>query len=425
MKIQQKLAHTFLAVGFIASFTGCGNGWISSKQRESSPSALMLKGNYAYDKGNFESATGYYQSLLDADPTNAQARIRLAYALNAQANLSPLSLVQKLSSISTTPTPSSTAGTSSSNSISVFTGLVGLSSLEKTMISQAAPAVTTAAQLRSLSARFALLHQSWKVICQLLPASVLNTALGTDQKLKASLEAEVCKGGLTDASDVKTTAMFAATMNSLAQATGMYQAVLDDGNGNIKIVDQAKTIIANLEVIQKSSTTETDPQKLTNQMNALSDNLTQLANIGKIFQSELVNLTLGHFAIVASMSAAIGLPDSVNASISKAVTSFNDAKAKINDYLAPGSAPSGGAPSGTQNKIKDAAAKASVSIDAIVAKQPMTPENHATLVKACSNFNTFLTTYSLPPDTQKPKSCQSASLSDSSDFVNFSDDAKN
>ena len=402
------LGATVGAVMSLGLLTACGNTWVSSKQRESSPSALKLKGDYAYDKANFADSTKYYQLLLDADPTNGEARIRLAYSLNAQADLAPFNLVEKLSALSTPAKTTGAAPATATSSITTFTGLVGLSDAEKALVVNANPAVTTAAQLRVVSKRFAQLHASWKVVCQLLPANVLASALGSDERLKTMLDVGACKGGLADASKVKTSALFAATMGSLAQASGLYQTILDDGKGNIKVVEQAKTVSASIETIQKSIAAETDPAKLSAKMTELSDNLAQLAAIGAVFQGELIALTLGHFGIVASMSAAIGLPDSVNASINKAVTSFNDAKGKINDYLAVGSSNSGA--SAYQAKIKDAATKASASVDEIYKKQPQTAENQAQLKKTCDNFDSFATTYKLPAGTAKPTSCSAASF---------------
>ena len=77
---------TFAMLGVaVAATSGCGNGWLTSSEREKSPSALMLKAQLLYDKGKFAEAATAYQNVIDQNPQNERARVRLAYALNGEA----------------------------------------------------------------------------------------------------------------------------------------------------------------------------------------------------------------------------------------------------------------------------------------------------------------------------------------------------
>lgn len=397
---------------------GCGNAWITSKERENSPSALMTKAQFAYDKGDFEKAAEYFGKVVDKDPTNEKARIRLAYAINGRAGLSPFDLVTKLTNLKS-PTASSGAsatmggstGSSSTSSITQFTNLVGLDAADKTAIANALKSKPkTIGTLRSVSPRFALLHESWLAACQLVPKDALDLVIASNTTLRSAFEVTSCKGGLTDPARVKSSALFAVVMMALAQGSGLYQTVLDaNGDGKVDLEVQATQI--QQEVTALSNQSGGSAEQIGARMQAINEKLALLGALGKEVTGELVTVALAHFEFVAKLSAKIIFPDDVNKKMTDAITKFNETRDKLNQFTKTGASQSS-----STNKVQDAAKKASASLDkmyderkAAAGSDPAKVESlNQDMTKACTNFDALKAQFGLPADVTKPTKCAAA-----------------
>ena len=452
---QKTLAITLTAV----VLNSCGNAWMSSQKRKNSPSALMLSGQWAYDKGDFENAVNFFQQVVDSDTANANARIRLAYAINAHSGLNPLDLIAKLANLNKAPAASATPKAaledanlffqepdiflddpkpaSGASSVTAFAEVIGLSKVEKDALYL--KKLKTIDQLRAASPRYALLHRSWKAICQLIPKSALDSVVGKDKILQKNLEIENCKGGLPATSKERTSALFAAAIGSMAQAAGLYQIALDyDGDGQIDLVTQAQSITTDLtalnakakELGSKGTQTIDDITALGETMSQLNTKMAELTSLSATLKGELINLTLAHFGFVALLTAGMGMPESMTKSITGTLSKFNEAKDKLNGFLSAGSPAAGGAggtDKGTQSQqIAQNAAKASEAVDTLILKQTasinantdLTPEQKteklAVLEKnkqqSCSNFENLKVAYNLPANTAPPTQCTATAL---------------
>ena len=453
---QIKFSHfqKTIAISLMAAvLNSCGNAWMSSQMRKNSPSALMQSGQWAYDKGDFEAAVNFFQQVVDSDTANANARIRLAYAINAHSGLNPIDLIAKLASLNKTPAaatlnsdlvvanlfledPKPASGTSS---VTAFAEVIGLSKVEKDALYL--QKLKTIDQLRAASPRYALLHRSWKAICQLIPKPSLESVLAADKTLQKNLEIENCKGGLPTSAKVHTSALFAAAIGSMAQAAGLYQIVLDyDGDGQIDLVTQAQSITTDLtalnakakELGSKSTQTIDDITALGDTMSQLNTKMAELTSLSATLKGELINLTLAHFGFVAVLTAGMGMPESITKSITGTLSKFNEAKEKLNGFLSAGSPTaggSGGTDKGTQSQqIAQNVAKASEAVDTLILKQTasinantdLTPEQKteklAVLEKnkqqSCSNFENLKVAYNLPANTAPPTQCAVAGLTE-------------
>lgn len=435
------LSTVAAAAACLLSFSGCGNSWMSSKERNETPSALMQSAQWAYDKGDFTKAVTIYSKIVAKDPNNASARIRLAYTYNALSGLTPLDLVSKLGKLSSQSKTSGAAagGTTpaaGSNSISAFAEVVGLPANEKKAL--AGQSFKTIASLRAASPRFATLHDSWKTICQLIPKKTLDTVIASDTRLAGNLDLTVCKGGLSDAGLSKTSALFAAAMGAMAQAAGLYQIILDaDGDGEIDLVKQASTLSKDLEALKAKADAAQANADLSSLQSTLTDVNTKLASLTEMadfLKGELISLALADFSFVAALTANLGMPESMTNSINSTITKFNEAKTKLNEYTSTGSS----ATSTSSSALKASAQKAAQAVDTLYTKQLSSIEGSSTLTPAqkeekkaelqtkigqsCTSFDSLKSAYNLPADTQKPAQCTTSAalnLSDSTSSDTF------
>ena len=424
--------NTVMTVILIGSLTvtssSCGNAWITSRDREKTTAALMSKGDYAYDKSRFDEAAEYFNQALAKDSSNTDARIKLSYALNGKAGLNILDFVTKfiVKDEVTTPTPTpgqqgTAATTSSSNPIEILTKTVGLNDAEAKDIS--AKAAETIAQLRAYSKKFSTLNESWTNICSMLPAELLDSVFEVEPgSLKAQFEIEKCNGGLPAGSPVKSAALFAAALQFMAQAAGLFQAVLDtDGNNEIDIAEKGVAALAQLESLQKKTTEFTDTTSAAdygNNLSAINAQLEVIRELRKTIGGELIPYTLACFTFITKLVAQIpNIPKEISAKIERAATKVNEGRAKLAQY----SNFDASSPNADQGKkVKEAATKASQTIDALYEKAKAIPEEAkrnerlAELDKnkdaVCANFEATKKDFNLPADTQPPSSCQTVTL---------------
>jgi hypothetical protein len=405
-------------------FLGCGNSWLTTQSRENTTSALFAKGQLEYDKGNFSKALEYFEKILKREPENEQTRIFVSYSLNGRANLSPFSLINNLTKISSTSAAS--GGTSSAVSITSITNIAGLTVDEKAQFLGKVP--NTVTELRKTSRKFELLHKSWLEVCQLLPKASIERVVGTSLRLGNILEIQKCLGGKNANEKIKSSAVFAAVMQSLGIASGLYQVFLDaDGDGNIDLVKSAETITSNIQSYKTQAETTTDIGSLNATLTLLNNAMSELATIGTRLQGELFEYTLAEFEIVSDLIATglLNLPTKATESITKGIAKLNEAKEKAKSFTDNGTSQKTSG-SNSKDKITAGSQNASQTIDKLVQKQE---QQIATLsgeektnamqklatekIKVCSNYSSLQSIYGLAAN--KPAACSGVSLLENND----------
>jgi hypothetical protein len=423
--------NTVMAAILIGSLTvtssSCGNAWITSRDREKTTAALMSKGDYAYDKSRFDEAAEYFGQALAKDSSNTDARIKLSYALNGKAGLNILDFVTKfiVKEEVTAPAPAqpgtTTTKTSSSNPIEILTKTVGLNDAEAKEIG--AQAAETIAQLRAFSKKFSTLNESWTNICSMLPAELVDSVFEIEPtSLKVQFEIEKCQGGMPAGSAVKSAAIFAAALQFMAQAAGLFQAILDkDGNNEIDIAEKGVAALAQLESLQKKTGEFTDATSASdygNNLSAINAQLEVIRALRKTISGELIPYTLACFTFITKLIAQIpNIPKEIATKIEKAASKVNEGRAKLALY-SNYDPTSPNASQGT--KVKEAATKASQTIDALYTKanaitdptekQARIAELNKNKEAVCANFEATKKDFNLPADIQAPSNCQTVTL---------------
>ena len=422
----QKLCALALATGVLIGTVSCGNAWITSPDREETIAAQMSRAEYAYDKSRFAEAARLFEEVLKKDPTYDDARVKLAYALNAEAGLSILDFVTKFiteedtdSNESNTDATKPAGKTSQTKPLEILTSTVGLSQNEVAEISGASP--TTLADVRQVSQKFQKLQQSWKTICNLMPARLFDTVFTAESTaLQDVFEIKECQDGRPDDTPVRSAALFAATMQFMAQAAGLFQASLDtDGNNEIDLAEAGAKSLAKLETLQKNANaiaagTDVAAQEYSANLASISEELSLLRNLKEQLNGEIVNYTLACFTFVTALTALIpNIPENIAMRIERAATRINEGRTKLVQY-------SEFSPSSTNaeqgKKVKEAASKAAATIDSLYAKVNALPdgkekdERKAALdsqkTQVCSNFSTTKAEFNLPADISEPSECK-------------------
>lgn len=428
-KVTTKKHSLKAKVGLWASvclLASCGNTWMTSGEREKSPSAMLAKAQRADDKGDYDTAISLYRELIEKDPNNDEIRIRLAYALNAKAGLGLFTLVEKLAGSSsstetTTATATSTstdtaASTSTSTSgLSMISKVVGLGATEKAEITNAFNATSDikASALREKSALLATLHESWLAICRVLPAESLAKVIDSDATVKAAAESAKCKGGIEN-SKVRASARFAAALQLLAEGMILYQTVVDaDGDGQVDLLKKATAISDDINKVQAQVATAT-PDKLTGLLTSINTSVANLKAVGDAFKGEAISLTLADFSLVAELVASIeSLPDDLKTNIAGTVAKFTEAQNKMKDFSQTSTSTTSTSSSSTTPVA--AVEKAAETINQIDSKISTMPEAEQAAAKeqvkqACTNFESVKTIYNLPATTKAPDSCNTTAL---------------
>ncbi len=383
---------------------GCGNAWLPSSSSDNSPSAWFTAGEAAYDRFDFGAAQVWFERLVAADPGNVSARIRLSYTYNAQAGLTPLGILEKITSIGS-------SGTSS------ILNLLGLSSPEAQAVITANP--STLAQWRGLNPKLTYLAKSWSTICPLIPAGILSSAGESSGGASALLgTASTCKSGLPSSSSTQSSAVFAALIQTLAEASAPYQTVLDrTGSGQVTFVTQAQTYSTTLQSLQQQAALPgADGLSLITQVT------TQLAGLNSIrnfVQGDLFELALADFNLVTSLSGSLVLPADLQASVAKAANTFTSANASLSQYISSGTSAASSATQMIQNATAASATLSSLyssQLASINANAALSPSQKAAgitalnvqMVSACANFSAMQSAYGLPASVTRPASCSAA-----------------
>ena len=302
-----------VAVGTAVAFTfsGCGNSWLDNKDRQKTPSALMFDAQKAYDMENYSLAAQLFSSAVAKDPNNTSARVGWAFALNGEAGLSLLQIVEN--SIGQTGT-----------GIDSLSNTVGLNAAERTKILEVANATKfykiAADRLRSaeVSYKLAKLNESWRAICPILPDTVF-ASIQADDTMKSLFSFTDCrKGSVTVANN---SALFAAAIGLFGQAMSLYKLLDPSGTGTPEIVADMKTSVDNITAAKSNLGT------------ALSTLATESGNLNTFMSSDLIPWTLATFETLTNLVASIdGMPTDVKTKILESTSKLGEAKTQMSAY---------------------------------------------------------------------------------------------
>ncbi|MEY4066653.1 MAG: hypothetical protein RIR26_2861 [Pseudomonadota bacterium] len=373
------------------SVTACGV--LSSPDREETPSRLILKAQAAYDAGKYDEAISLLEKAVDKDPSNVEARVRLAFSYNGSLGISPTTMIKSLAG-------GSSSGSGSSD-ITKLTGGAGLSKEKTDAIQDAdkAGTLTTVAQLRKDFEDFAKFQKAFLVLCPLFSTTTLSSLREKAESAVTLMEVKKCGSGLAS-SDANVS--IAALSLAIQQFASLYNAILDP-NGDGKIDVQEKATEASDKIKNLSTSGGGDP---TQNLASLNTAMTSLTTVAATLKGEIFKLAIAQFSIISAVAEGSNLPDSVKTPLKKAVDGLDAAIGKVNEYLDAGKTTAGaaGGASGsvaTGTAAKDAADKANAK-----ANDLLTNASDADKLKTCNQVYCLRSTYGLPnDDANMPTNC--------------------
>jgi hypothetical protein len=350
-------------------------GVISNPARKETPSRLMLEAQAEYDAGNYSKAASLLEDLLEKDPSNDEARVRLTFAYSGDLGITPLEFVKNFASSS-----GSSSGSSGTSDIGKLTGKSALPDATITELQKKAGSITSVSQLRTLFPQFSTFQKAFLTICPLFAKSTI-----ADLKVKAQsaleiLEISKCGEGRDTANaNISIAGLFLA----LGQFSSLYKAVLDaNGDGTIDLQKQATDAKAKIDSLSTSNAANA-----TTGLQTLSAATTALTTVGQTLQGEVFKLAISQAYIIAAVVQGTNLPTDVKSGIDQGVNGLNTALSTINSYLDAGK--SAGANTQTGTATTQAAAQAKTKADTLLNQLGNTPEDQAKLDAYCKDIYCF------------------------------------
>ncbi|MEN9808994.1 MAG: hypothetical protein RLZZ488_561 [Pseudomonadota bacterium] len=345
--VQRKLKLVSLSMTF-AVVSACG--FLANPDRAETPSRLLLEAQAAYDTGDYAKAQSLLEKVIVVDPSNDEARIRLAFAYNGTLGITPIELIKSFAG-------GSTGGSSSSD----ITSLTSKSSLpDKTIeeLKENASATTSVSELRAKIEEFATFQKAFLAICPLFSKETMSALKTKAASALDLLEVSKCGDG-RDRTDANVS--IAALSMALGQFSSLYKAILDangDGKFDLEVrANAAKTSIDGLNTA--GGDIAANVATLTRATDDLNYVLSQL-------QGEVFKLAISQFSIIDAVIGATNLPASIKSGISKGIDGLNSALNNINSYLDAGKSEGGTAKTGTATA--EAADKAKAKANEIIGK---------------------------------------------------------
>ncbi|MEY2987131.1 MAG: hypothetical protein RJB13_652, partial [Pseudomonadota bacterium] len=334
-RVFTSLACATLAVMMLA-LSSCGV--LSAPERDETPSALALRAQYAYDKGNFSEAVELLEKLKKLDPSNVDARIKLAFSYMANAGISHVNTIKKFAGIQ-----------NSGANLSALLSNAGLSADQVAEIKSGEKKVTllTADELRTKSSGLSTLHNAFLSLCELFSESTISTLKESAKSAFSILELEKCGTGINrDDGNVSIAALFLA-INQFAS----FGLILDfDANNDGKMDIEEATSKASSDISGA------------NDINTLTNSLQVLTEAADFLSSDAFKWAFSQFKVIDAVVSGSNLPGEVKDSITRITSSLNESIDKINGYVDQGAA--AGASAGS--KAQETAAKANQKADTLL-----------------------------------------------------------
>lgn len=363
-------------------------GALSSKEREETPSALMLKAQTAYDSGKYEDAIVYLNKVVAKDPSNQEARVRLAFSLNASIGVSPLNLLKSL-------TGSGTGSSGTNGDLGKITSGAGLSKAKTEKIKSERAVLTDVSKLRSKFSEFRVFQEAFLTLCPLFSTQTLNDLKERSPSAVTLMEIDKCNNGVP-VSDANVS--IAALTLAIDQFATLYNSVLDtNGDGVIDVQKDAQDASSKLSSI--------NPAEGAAALASLNNATQTLTTVSATLKGDVFKLATAQFSIISSVIRGSNLPANIADPLNKAVTALESSLNTINGYLDAGKT-TGSSTSSGQSAVT-AANNANTKADAILAtKSPAEKQ------ETCKNVYCLRDAYGLPKgDADMPTQCSGVTYS--------------
>lgn len=345
--VQRKLKLVALSMTF-AVVSACG--FLANPDRKETPSRLLLEAQAAYDSGDYAKAQSLLEKVIVIDPSNEDARIRLAFAYNGTLGITPIELIKTFAG--------SSGSSSSSSDINSLTSKSSLPDKTIKELKQNATATTSVSELRAKIEEFATFQKAFLVICPLFSKDTM-TALKTKAASALDLlEIDKCGPGRDR---VGANVTIAALSMALGQFSSLYKAILDaNGDGKFDLEVRANAAKSSIDGLNTAGgDIATNVATLTKATDDLNYVLSQL-------QGEVFKLAISQFSIIDAVIGATSLPAEIKSGITAGINSLNSALNNINSYLDAGKSTGGTAKTGTATA--EAADKAKDKANEIIGK---------------------------------------------------------
>ena len=363
-------------------------GALSSKERDETPSVLMLKAQEAYDSGKYDEAITHLNKVVEKDPSNQEARVRLAFALNASVGVTPIKLLKSL-------TASTPGGTGANSDLSKLTSGAGLSKTRTEQIKQNKAVLTDINSLRELVPEFKTFQNAFLTLCPLLSRQTLADLRTRSPSAVTLMEIDKCKEGVEESND---NVNIAALILAVDQFATLYNSVLDtNGDGVIDVQKDAQDASSKLSTLNTGGGAAA--------LSTLNNATQTLTLVAATLKGDVFKLATAQFSIISSVIRGSDLPSSIATPLDKAVTALEKSLNEINGYLDAGKTTGSSTTSG-QSAVT-AAKDANTKADQILQGQPASEKP-----ETCKNVYCLREAYGLPRgDSEMPSQCTGVNYS--------------
>lgn len=315
-------------------------GVLSSPERDETPSALALRAQEAYDKGDYAQAVELLEKLKKLDPSNVDARIKLAFSYMAVSEISFTDTIKGFAKLNG-------AGGG-------LTGLTSNSGLDEDQLtklkSENNVSLLSADELRAKSAELSRFHTAFLSLCELFSAETISTLKESAKSASEILQLEQCGAGLPES---RASVSIAALFLAINQFSTFAKLLDFDKNNDGKI---------DIEETASSASTKISGATDINQLTTAMETLTDTANF---LSSDGFKWAFAQFKIIDAVIVGSGLPEQVKAPLTKITQTLNESIDKINGFVDQGASTGNSVGAGT--KATEAAAKANEKADALLA----------------------------------------------------------
>lgn len=352
-------------------------GVLSAPERDETPSALALRAQYAYDKGNYAEAVELFEKLKKLDPSNVDGRVKLAFAYMANAGISHIDTLKKFAEL----------GGAGGN----LTTLTDSSGIKGDSIDQLKRennvSLMTADELRAASPEILKIHKAFLGLCELFTSDTLATLRESAKSATGILQLDNCGEGIsTSDGSVSIAALFLA-INQFST----FANLLDfdkDKDGKIDI--EVSTANASTQINGASNISQ-----LTNAMKVLTDAANFLSSDG-------FKWAFAQFKVIDAVVSGSNLPSNVKEDLTKVTSTLNASIDKINGYVDQGN--STGSTVGAGAKAEEAAQKANTKADEL-----LSGKSDAEKIESCQKLLCMRKSFNLGIQaSDMPSECQGA-----------------
>jgi hypothetical protein len=336
----------------------------------------MLRAQAAYDSGKYSEAVSLLQELVKKDPSNEEARIRLAFSYNGSIGVTPLNLLKTLASSSSAP---SSGGTGNSD-ITKLTSGAGLSKTRTEEIKNKRNSLTSVDILREQFKEFATFQDAFLTLCPLFSKTTLDTLRTKSASAVTLMKLDQCGDGVASSN---ANVSIAALTLAIDQFATLYKSILDsDGDGQIDAEKDSKDASDSISGLSTGAGTSAES------LSKLNTATQKLTGVATTLKGEVFKLAIAQFSIISAVVDGSNLPSKIADQLKSSVVKLDLTVGQINKYLDAGKATSASTSTGGEAAQK-AAQTANQKAEALLA-QDATKTN-----ETCTSIYCLRTAYGL------------------------------